>query len=65
MDVYPLVLPHKVNKFIEGLRMLCLRWLKRKVISGMFRWIGGKNGTYYRTREGAKIVGGWTTGKIR
>ena len=33
--VYPLVLPHKVKISLEGLRMLCLRWWKSKVIYGM------------------------------
>ena len=62
MDVYPLVLPHKVNIYIKGFRVLYLRWWKRKVIRGMFKWLGYKYGGFYRTREGKTLGGGWTTG---
>ena len=62
MDVYPLVLPHKVRIYIEGLRVLYLRWWKRKVIRGMFKWLGYKYGGFYRTWEGKTLGGVWTTG---
>ena len=62
MEVYPLVLPHKVKIFIEGLRKLCLRWWKSKVIHGIFEWIGGRCGVFYSTRRGETLVGCWTTG---
>ena len=52
MDVYPLVLPHKVKISLEGLRVLCLRWWKRKVIHGMFKWILCKYGSFDRTLGG-------------
>ena len=41
MEMYPLVLPQKVNRYLEGLRVLYLRWWKSKVIRVMFKWIGG------------------------
>ena len=50
MEVYPLVLPHKVKISIEGLCMLCLRWWKRKVIHGMFKCLLDKYGGFDRTR---------------
>ena len=40
MEVYPLVLPHKVKRSIEGLHVLCIRWWNRKVIRGMLQWLG-------------------------
>ena len=46
MDVYPLALTHKMKRSIEGLRVLCLRWWKRKVIHGMFKWLGDKYGGF-------------------
>ena len=55
MDLYPLVLPHKVRRNLEGLRVLCIRWWKRKVVRGMFKWIGGKYGNFYRTQEGETL----------
>ena len=65
MDVYPLALTHKVKRSIEGLRVLYLRWWKRKVIHGMFKWLGYKYGGFYRKQEGATLGGGWTTGRRR
>ena len=49
MDIYPLGLPHKVKKYLEGLHVLCIRWWKRKVIHGMFDWLGDKYGGFDRT----------------
>ena len=48
MDVYPLVLPHKVKISLEGFSVLCLRLWKRKVIHGMFNWLGDKYGGFNR-----------------
>ena len=60
MDVYPLVLPQKVNRYLEELHMLCIRWWKRKVIRGMFKWIEDKYGGFSRIHEGETPGGGWT-----
>ena len=57
MDVYPLVLPHKVKISLEGLRVLCLRWWKRKVVCGVFKWIGGKYGVFFGTWKGSTLGG--------
>ena len=65
MDVYPLVLSHKVKRLLEGLRMLCLRWCKRKVIHGMFKCIGDNYVGFYRTQEGETLGEGWPTGSRR
>ena len=58
MYVYSLVLPQKVNISLEGLHVLCLRWWKRKVVYGMFRWLEGKYRGFNRTQEGATLGGG-------
>ena len=52
MDIYPLVLLHKVKRYIEGLHVLCLRWWKRKVIRGVFKRLWDKCGGFDRTQEG-------------
>ena len=44
-----MVLLHKVKIFLEGLRVLCLKWCRRKVICGVFKWLGDKYGVFYRT----------------
>ena len=51
MDMYPLVLPHKVKRSLEGFLVLCLRWWKRNVIHDVFKWLRDKYGGYNRTRE--------------
>ena len=38
------MLPQKVKRYLEGLHMLCIRWWKRKVIHGMFKWLGKSMG---------------------
>ena len=65
MEVYPLVLPQKLKIFLEGLRVLCIRWWERKAIHGMFKWIWDKYGGFDGTREVANLGGGWTTVRIR
>ena len=44
-----MVFPHKVKRPLEGLRILCLRWRKKKVINGMFKWLGDKYGGFDST----------------
>ena len=44
MNMYSQVLPYKLKRSIEGLRVLCLRWWNRKVIRGMFKWVEDKYG---------------------
>ena len=60
-----MVLLQKVKISLEELHVLCLRWRKRKFLHGMFKWLGGKYGGFYRTHEGATILGGRTTGSRR
>ena len=62
MGLYPLVLPHKVKRYLEGLRLIYLSWWKRKVILGIFKWLDKKYGGIYRTQNGATLGGGCTTG---
>ena len=65
MDVYPLVLPHKVKRPIEGLHVLCRRLWKIKVIHGMFKCLGDKYGVFDRTLEGSTLGRGWITRRRR
>ena len=65
MDMYLLVLSHKVKRYLEGLLVLCLGRWKRKVIHGMFKWLGGNYEGFDSTREGATLGGGWTTRRRR
>ena len=37
MGVYLLVLTNKVKISLEGFRVICIRWWKRKVIRVMFK----------------------------
>ena len=60
-----MVLPHKVKISIEGLRVLYLRWWKRKGICGMFKWLEDKYGVFEGTHEGATLGGVWNTGSRR
>ena len=39
IEIYPLVSLQKVKIYLDGIRVLCLRWWKKKVIHGMFRWL--------------------------
>ena len=59
------MLPHKVKIYLEGLRVICFRWWKRKVIHGMFKWLRDKYGGFDRAWEGETLGGGWTTGMRR
>ena len=61
--MYPLVLPHKRKISLEEFRVLCLRWWNRKVIPGMFKWIGEIYGKFESTREGATLERGWAAGR--
>ena len=61
MGVYPLVSPHKVKRYLEGLRVLCLGCWKRKGIHGFLKLLGGKYGVFDRTRYVATLGWGWTT----
>ena len=65
MEVFHLVLPNKFNRCLEGLRALCIRWWKRKVIRGMFKFIDDKYGGLYRSQEGETLGVGYTTGSRR
>ena len=57
MDMYPMVLTQKVKGYLEGLRVICLRYWKRKAVHGVFKWLGDKYGGFYRKREGENLVG--------
>ena len=65
MEVYPLVLPKKVKISIEGLRVLCIMWWKRKFICGMFRLIKDQYGGFDITQEVSTLGGEWTNGRKR
>ena len=65
MEVYLLVLPQKIKIYLEWFRVFCLRWLKKEVIRGLFKWIEYTYEVFKRTREGANLEGGWTTGRRR
>ena len=61
INVYPLVLPHKVKISLEGLHVLCLKWGNRNFICGTFKFLEDKYGGFNRKQERETIGGGWTT----
>ena len=65
MDVYHLVLPHKVKRSHEGLCVLCIMWSKRKVVHGIFNWLEENYGGFDSTHEGETLRGEWATGRRR
>ena len=65
IEVYPKVSPKKLKRIIEGMRLLYLRWWKKKVIQGMFMWLEYKYGGFKSTNEGSTLGGVWTTGRRR
>ena len=52
-----MVLSHKVKRYPEGFRVICLRWWKRKVVCGVFKWIGGKCGVFVGTWKVSTLGG--------
>ena len=55
MDVYPLVLPHKMNRSLEGLHVICIRLWRRKVIHGVFTWLVYKYEEFDRKQDGETL----------
>ena len=60
-----MVLPQKVKRSLEGFIKIYLRWWKRKVIRGMFKYLEENYGGFERTHDVVTLGWVWNPGRRR
>ena len=63
LKAYPLIPPRRMEIDLEGIRVLYIRWRKRKITKRLFKFLEEKFGGFPMTWEGKSLEGCCITGR--